>query len=189
MKAELVPQYLARIENEATRETRFQERAAYWQRWIDEQIAAEIEGGGDPAIEASDLIPEALAQHHDTLDQEMAVLDAERRRSEGELRRALIVAQMAHTAERRHRVEQAGAMRRRIVVLEARLDAEKHEREALAKTLGIVQREIAKDRALHRMRDGRRLLPAAQRADLERARRKTDRAIEDRMLDGGMLDA
>jgi hypothetical protein len=189
MKPESVAHYLAKIEAESAREARIDERAAMWQRWLDKTIEGVIEGGGDVDVEPADLLAELMAALHDVIDQEGAQRDAAWRREVGDLRRQLVEREIAHTAERRSRTLEAARLRKRITTLEARLDDETHEREALAKTLGIVQREIAKDRALHRMRDGRRLFPAAQRADLEKARRKTDRAIEDRSLDGGRLDA
>ena len=187
--ADKVAQQLARIKDEGAREALLDERSAQWQRWIDRTIEDVIEGGGDVDVEPVDLLPELVAALHDVIDQESARRDAAWHRANGDLRRQLIVQEMAHTAERRARTLEAARLRKRITTLESRLDAEKHEREALAKTLGVVQREIAKDRALHRMRDGRQLLPTAQRADLERARRKVDRAIEDRSLEGGHLDA
>ena len=107
-------------------------------------IAAEIEGGGDHDVEPADLMPEALAQHHDALDQEMAQLDAKMRQENGALRRQLIAHEIAHATERRQRVEQAAALRRRIAVLETRLDAEREAREAMRKEIAAPRRRSSR---------------------------------------------
>ena len=185
MKPEKIEGYLARMRDESERETRFQERSAYWQRWLDTMIAAEIEGGGDHEIEPADLIPEALAQHHDALDQEIAQFDAKMRQENGALRRQLIAREIAHAAERRQRVEQAGALRRRIGVLETRLGAEREARDAMRKEIAALAKELARDRAHRRLLDSRRTYAHASRVQLEKARRRTDQLIEE----GGAFDA
>lgn len=194
MKPEKIEGYLARVADEGERETRFQERSAYWQRWLDTMIAAEIEGGGDPDVEPADLIPEALAQHHDALDQDIAQFDARMRQENGALRRQLIVQEMAHTGERRSRIEQASALRRRVAVLETRLDAEREARDEMRKEIAGLAKELARDRAHRRLLDARRSYPHSSRVELEKARRRTDRLIEDRLiedraLEGGSFDA
>lgn len=194
MTPDKTAQRFAKLKDEAERETRFQEREAYWQRWIDDQLAAWIEGGGTDDLEAGDLIPEALAQHHDLVDQEMAAITTQMRAENGALRRAIIEREIAHASERRQRVEQAGAMRRKIAVLETRLDAEREARDEMRKEIAGLAKELARDRAHRLLLDARRSYPRSSKIELEKARRRTDRLIEDRLiedraLEGGSFDA
>jgi hypothetical protein len=185
MRPEKVETYLARMKDEAERGTRFDERAVQWQRWFDKQIEMEVEGGGDPDVEAADLLPAALAAEHDLVDQEMAVITTQMRAENGALRRQLVEREIAHATERRQRTLEAYRLRRRIGTLETQLAHEKQEREALAKAVAALDHTIARDRAHRRLLDARRTYPRASRIELERARRRTDQLLEDRALEGG----
>jgi uncharacterized coiled-coil protein SlyX len=187
--ADKAAQHLARLKAESAREALIDERAAMWQRWIDRGIADTIEGGGDVDVEPVDLLPELLAAQHDLVDQEMAQLDAMMRRENGALRRQLIEREIAHTTERRQRTLEASRLRRRIDTLETRLAHEKQEREALAKAVAALDHTIARDRGHRRLLDARRSYPRASRVELEKARRRTDQLLEDRLSEGGSFDA
>lgn len=181
--------YLARIADESERQTRFEARAVHWQKWLDLQVEIEVTGGGDVDPDHADFMPEIIAAHHDVLDQEIAEHDAKMRRENGDLRRQIVSQEIAHATERRARTTEAAALRRRIGALETQLAAEREARETLRKEIAGLAKELARDRAHRRLLDARRSYPRSSRVELEKAKRRTDAAIEERLSEGGSFDA
>ena len=85
-----------------------------WQRWLDQQILSEIEGGG-LEHEPPALLAESLAALGGAVEDELNALDDKMRRENGELRRAAHRAvDLAREPSGEARIEQASAMRAEI---------------------------------------------------------------------------
>ena len=188
MKAEAVERRLAELEREREAEERIEQNAQLWQKWLDQQIIAEVEGGG-LEHEPPALLAESLAALGGAVEDELNALDDKVRRENGELRRALIEQTISFVSERRKRTLEASALRKKVAVLEARIEHERSEREGLAKAVASLDQTIARDRAHRRLLDSRRSYPHRSRVELEKARRRTDALIDDRMSEGGFADA
>jgi hypothetical protein len=157
-------------------EALYEARFSAWARVIEESDEDAAENG-EGALTASELAPWLAANLLERVDVAVAEAVAKMRAESGTLRRSLEVERERRTAERRKRSIEAAGMRKQVAELQAQNAKQAEAIEAMRTGLAAVERTAARDRSLRRLVEARRQYPAAQRADLERAKRRTDAAL------------
>jgi hypothetical protein len=153
---------------------------ARWIDWLEDIQAAEVEGGGE-ALDTAELLANGLAQV-ESFAETLAGAEAARRKAAiGILTRAFVGLRQKAANDRATLLAENARLSRRVDAL-ARDLAEAAESNAATTTelrqrLAEAERSAARDRSLRRLEAGRRSYPHADKARLEAARRKTDRAI------------
>jgi chromosome segregation ATPase len=150
-------------------------RGDAWFRWIEQRRDAT-----DGEVDIDDVIASGLAALEGGFDQVGARIDAARRRTTAAaeaLHGRIDELEAARIADRESHERDVGEAQARISSLEDEVTKRGAEITELRKELASVERSIAQDRSLRRLRDGQRAYPLAQKIDLERARRRTDELI------------
>ena len=158
-------------------EALFEARLDAWEARIEEAVDEDVEDGGDGVLTAASVAPWIAANLMAVIDREIAGVLVKTRVEMGVLRRSLDSVTTSLAAARRKAVETRAALRSQITALEKQIVEDRTALADMRKAIAAVELGADRDRALRRHVAARQKYPHADRAALEAARRKTDRAL------------